>query len=437
MKRLPAEASTVVGLGTGRRHTPTRPEDAGHVVIIIQNLPLRLDRRVRNECRALVAAGYAVSVICPKEDPAEADRHTLDGTDVFSYSAPEGADGPVSFAYEFAYCWLQAARLTRLINQERRIDVLQACNPPDTYWLLGALWKFRGRAYVFDQHDLCPEVYEARFGKRGPLHRGLLWLEQQTYRVADRVISPNPEYRQIALERGQVPADRTAVVMSTPDPALMRRTQDHPELRGGLRHLVCYVGIMGPQDGVDHLLAAVDSYVHELGRRDTRFALLGFGDSLAELREECTRRGLDPWVTFTGRVDHEELGRWLSSADVGITPDPPCEFNQRSTMNKTLEYMAHEVPVVATNLRETRRCAAEAAVYVTGEDPDELAVAISDLLDDPEGRHRMEQIGRDRIEHVLAWQVQADTYVGVFDDLLRERRDERARVPVATGAGGI
>lgn len=394
----------------------------GHVVIIIQNLPLRLDRRVRNECRALLTAGYTVSVICPKEHRDEPDRHQIEGATVHSYNAPEGADGALSYVKEFAVCWLQAARLTWRVHREARFDILQACNPPDTYWLLGALWKLAGRKYVFDQHDLCPEVYEARFGKRGLLHRALLGLERQTYRVADRVISPNMEYREIALTRGGVRKDRTAVVMSTPDPDKMKRGDDIPSLHGGFEHLICYVGIMGPQDGVDSLLAAIDSYVHELDRHDARFALLGFGDCMEELQEECHERGLDEWVTFTGRVDHDELGRWLSSADLGVTPDPQNEFNHRSTMNKTLEYMAHKVPVVATDLRETRRCAAGAASYVSGDDPRETARAIATLLDQPEVRARMGREGRKRIERRLAWARQARNYVGVFDDLMADTR---------------
>lgn len=388
-----------------------------HVVIVIQNLPLRLDRRVRNECRALVAAGYDVSVICPKEGPGESDRFVLDGASVYSYPAPQGARGLLSYAREFVVCWLHTARLTLRVHREAPFDVLQACNPPDTYWLLGALWKLRGRRFVYDQHDLCPEVYEARFGTRGPAHRALLLLEQCTYRVADRVISPNPEYRQVATDRGRVPHACTTVVMSTPDAGMMKRSAAHAHLRGGHEHLACYVGIMGPQDGVDALLAAVDAYVHVLGRRDTLFALLGFGDSLAELRADCSRRELDRWVRFVGRVDHEELGRWLSTADLGITPDPPNEFNHRSTMNKTLEYMAHEVAVVATDLRETRRCAAEAATYVTGRDPVETARVIGELLDDPARRARMGRVGRRRIENDLAWTHQARAYVSVFDSL--------------------
>lgn len=392
-------------------------DDRRHVLIIIENLPLRLDRRVRNECRALLDAGYAVSVICPKEEPFEADRHDIDGATVYSYRAPESRGGAASYFWEFGVSFLQTSRLSLRVHRGAPFQALQACNPPDTYWLLGALWKLRGRTFVYDQHDLCPEVYEARFGRRGFLHKALLWLERQSYRVADRVISPNPGYREVALRRGRVLPRNTAVVMSTPDRERMKRREAHPDLRGALKHLVCYIGIMGPQDGVDSLLATVDAYVHQLGRTDTQFALLGFGDSYEALREECTARGLDPWVNFTGLVDHEELGRWLSTADLGVTPDPPSDFNHLSTMNKTLEYMAHEVPVVATDLQETRRCAGEAAVYVSGTDPLEAGRAISELLDDPARRERMGLLGRARIEHELAWELQAKAYVQVFDDL--------------------
>lgn len=388
-----------------------------HVVIIIQNLPLRLDRRVRHECQALIRAGYAVSVICPKESSQETDQHDLDGVRVYSYRAFESTGGVVSYIWEFATCFIHTAWLSWRVHRARPFDVLQACNPPDTYWLLGAFWKLGGRAFVFDQHDLCPEVYEARFGTGGVVHAALLWHERQTYRVADRVISPNPAYREIAHERGGVPPSRTTVVMSTPDSDLMKRGEEHPELRRSLTHLVCYVGIMGPQDGVDNLLEAIDAFVHQLGRRDTHFALLGFGDSADSLRAECTARELDPWVTFTGRVDHEEIGRWLSTADIGVTPDPPNEFNHRSTMNKTLEYMAHDLSVVAVDLRETRRCAEDAAVYVSGTDPLETARAMSELLDDPDRRQHMGRHGRARIEGALAWQAQARDYLQVFDAL--------------------
>ena len=397
------------------RHQP-------RVLVVVQNIPVRIDRRVRSECRALLDAGYGVTVICPKEHVDEPDRHELDGIVVRSYPTPPGTSGLVSYLVEFIVCWLRTARLSVRAARDEGFDVVQACNPPDTYWLLGLLWKARGKRFVYDQHDLCPEVYEARFGRRGLLYRALLLLERLTYRTADHVISPNPSYQEVAIERGRVSLEDTTVVMSSPDPTTMVRGETDPELRNGRRRLVCYVGIMGPQDGVDQLIDAIAHYVHVLGREDCHFALLGYGDSLEELRKQASRLRVDQWVTFTGRVDQTELSRWLSAADIGVTPDPPCEFNHRSTMNKTLEYMAHSVPVVATDLRETIRCAGPAAAYVPDGEPTAMATIIADLLDDPTRRHTMGVEGRTRIETEFAWADQAKRYVAVFDALVGPAR---------------
>lgn len=402
------------------------------VLIVVQNIPLHLDRRVRAECQALVGAGYGVTVICPKGHAEEPDKRELDGVVVRSYKTPPTTAGLISYIREFVVCWLRTARLSVRAARAEGFDVIQACNPPDTYWLLARLWKLRGKRFVYDQHDLCPEVYEARFGKRGVLHRALRSLERATYRTADFVISPNPSYREVALGRGKVDEQNCVVVMSTPDPQVMRAGQPHAELRQGRRFLVCYVGIMGPQDGVDRLLQAADHYVHQLGRTDCHFALLGYGDSLEDLKRLRDRLDLAEWVDFVGKVDHAELGKWLSTADLGVTPDPPCEFNNRSTMNKTLEYMAHKVPVVATDLQETVRCASEAGAYVPDGDPVLMAKYIADLLDDPHQRHKMGEFGRRRIETDLAWSKQARRYVGVFD-VLTGRTDSGS---AAMGNGG-
>ncbi|GAB2504558.1 glycosyltransferase family 4 protein [Promicromonospora xylanilytica] len=391
---------------------------ASHVLVIIQNLPLRLDRRVRSECRALTDAGYRVSVICPQEHPGELARFHLDETTVYSYAPPPEARGLAGYVREFVVCWWRTARASIRVHRAAPFQVIQACNPPDTFWLLAWAWRARHRVrFVYDQHDLCPEVYLAKFGRQGFLYRALLLLEAATYRTADHVISTNGSYQQIAQGRGRVDPDRSSVVMSTPDAELVQRGDTEPGARDGAEHLVCYVGIMGAQDGVDRLLAAIDHVVHRRERTDVRFALLGFGDALEALRADCTRRGLDPWVHFTGRVDHAAIGRWLSSADLGVTPDPPNEFNDRSTMNKTLEYMAHELPVVASDLTETRRSAGDAARYVAGTDPAAFGDAILEILGDPDRARRMGTVGRARIEGELSWRRQAETYVRVFDRL--------------------
>jgi glycosyltransferase involved in cell wall biosynthesis len=403
------------------RRRARRPTDGsrGRVLIVVQNLPVLIDRRVWSECGALRDAGYQVSVICPKGEPDEPSLRVVDGVRIHTYREPATSSGLLGYGREFAVCWLRTARLSLRVRRAEGFDILQACNPPDTYWLLGLFWKVvAGTWFVYDQHDLCPEVYEARFGRRGVLHRLLLVLEKATYRVADHVICPNPSYQEVALTRGRLSVRRTTVVMSAPDSSRMCRGEVEPALRHGKRHLVAYVGIMGPQDGVDTLVDAIDAYVHRLGRRDAHFVLLGFGDCLDELRERASRLDVTSWITFTGRVDQQEIGRWLSAAAVGVTPDPPNEFNDRSTMNKTLEYMAHGVPVLATGLHETRRCAGDAAVYVDDGGAEGIASALAELLDDPHGRGEMSRAGRMRIERLFDWRAQAEKYVGVFERLL-------------------
>lgn len=387
------------------------------VLIVVQNLSVPLDRRVWLECQALVAAGHQVSVICPR-DEGQPPHRTLDGVRIHTYAPPKPRSGVVGYMAEFIYCWLRTAALSRYVHRHEGFDVLQACNPPDTYWLLGRIWRLAARKrFVYDQHDLNPEVYVARFGKTGLLHRGLLWLERRTYRSADHVISTNESYREIATTRGQVPLAATTIVRSAPDPEKMRRQDPDPALRHGREHLVCYLGIMGPQDGVDRLLNALDHLVHVLGRTDTHVALMGFGDCLEDLRTQARRQGLGEYVTFTGKVGPAEIARYLSTADVGVTPDPKNPFNDKSTMNKTLEYMAYELPVVGFDLIENRRSAGDAGVTVTADDDAALARAIADLLDDPDRRARMGAIGRKRIEDSLNWAAQAGPYVSVFTAL--------------------
>lgn len=400
---------------------PERGSRRPHVLIIVQNLPVPLDRRVWLECQALRAAGYEVSVICPK-GPGDPGRAELEGVHLYKYRPAPEAVGLVGYVREFVYCWVRTALLSVSVWRRRRFDVIQACNPPDTYWLLGLAWRPLGVRFVFDHHDLNPEVFLSRFGPpTSPGQRlqlaALTWLERRTFRTADRVISTNASYRQIALERGDVPAGRSAIVRSGPDTAVMRPIPASPDLRRGREHLVVYLGIMGPQDGVDGVLHAAQRIVHRHRRDEISFALLGFGDCLEQLRAESTRLGLDDHVHFTGRVGPAEIARYLSSATVGVSPDPYSPLNDLSTMNKTMEYMAFALPVVAYRLTETVVSAGDCAVYVEPGDTEGFADAVVALVDDEPRRADLGARGRRRAETTLDWRAQAEVYVGVYDDL--------------------
>lgn len=389
------------------------------VLIVVQNLPVPLDRRVWLECQALTAAGYGVSVICPK-GPGDPSFEVLDGVRIHKYPPPPaGATGPFGYLYEFLYCWLRTAYLALREYRHVGFDVLQACNPPDTYFALAALLRPLGVRFVFDHHDLCPEIYTAKFGRAGGLvHRMLLRLERSTFQLADHVISTNESYRQIAVTRGGRAPETVSIVRSGPDLRRLTRRPAVPELTQGADFLCAYVGIMGRQDGVDRLLDAARVVIHEMGRTEVHFALLGFGDCLDDLRRQVERDGLEHHVTFTGRAGDDTLCRYLSTADLGLSPDPRSAFNDLSTMNKTIEYMAFGLPVVAFDLKETRVSAGRAATYVADGDVGGFAKAIVELLDDPERRAEMGRVGRERVVRDLAWEHQAPRYVSVYDQLL-------------------
>jgi glycosyltransferase involved in cell wall biosynthesis len=332
------------------------------VLIIVQNLPVPLDRRVWLEAQALVAAGVGVSVICPK-GPGDPAFQELDGVRIYQYDPPPPADGALGYLREFLYCWLVTAALAVRVWLRDGFDAIQACNPPDTYWALALPFKALGVRFVFDQHDLCPEVYRSRFSRRGGLLlRALELLERASYRTADQVIATNESYRRIALSRGRRRPETVTVVRSGPNAARMRRGSARPDLKRGRPLLACYLGVMGPQDGVDLLLRAIAVLVHERGRRDCHVALLGFGDCLDELVLLAKELELEDHVSFPGRADNQMIAEYLSTADVGLSPDPRNPLNDLSTMNKTLEYMAYSLPVVAFDLTETRVSAGEAAV---------------------------------------------------------------------------
>jgi glycosyltransferase involved in cell wall biosynthesis len=395
---------------------------AQRVLIIVQNLPVPLDRRVWLECQALTDAGYGVSVICPK-GPGDPWFQELDDVRIYKYPPPPPVRGLPGYALEFVYCWVLTALISIVVAIRDGFAVIQACNPPDTYFALAKFWKLFGKQFVYDQHDLNPEVFLSRFGRPKGLSarlqfRTLKFLERQTYRTANQVISTNESYRSIAMTRGGRAGSDVTVVRSGPDTTVMRPVEPRADLRRGRRYLAVYLGIMGPQDGVDVTLRALDRLVRVHGRTDCGLALLGFGDCLDELKALATELGLDDYVTFTGRVGPEQIAEYLSTADLGLCPDPRSPLNDVSTMNKTMEYMAYTLPVLTFELTETRVSAAEAAHYIEPGDLDAFAAGWDALLEDEGERAKLGLLGRQRAAAELDWRPQSVKYVSVFERLL-------------------
>jgi glycosyltransferase involved in cell wall biosynthesis len=385
------------------------------ILIIVQNLPVPFDRRVWLECQALLSAGHQVVVVCPKGD-GDPSYQVIDTVELYKYRPYAPGGSKAGFIAEYAYSFLATAWLTLKARRSGRFAVMQACNPPDIFWPIALALRALDRTrFVFDHHDLCPELYESRFpdGPKLP-HKMLRALERRTHRTADHVISTNGSYRDVAVNRSGKPAGDVTIVRSGPDPDRLRRGEPRPELRRGRRFLAAYIGVMGPQDGVDIVVRAADVVVHQLGRDDIAFTLIGSGDCFDELVALRDELGLAGHVEFTGRAPDELVARILSTADAGLSPDPKNPLNDVSTMNKTMEYMAFELPVVAFDLRETRVSAGEAGTYVTPNDVGEYARTIVELMDDEPRRSRLGKLGRARVEQDLAWSHQQRAYLGVY-----------------------
>ena len=391
----------------------------GRVLIIVENLPCPFDRRVWQEARTLEAAGYVVSIICPKAPGYEKSFERIDGIDIHRHPLPTEADGVLGYALEYSVALVMEFWLSLKVLFGRGFDVIHACNPPDTIFLIGAFYKLFGKKYVFDHHDINPELYEAKFGKRGFGRSLLVALERMSFNTADIVISTNESYRTIAIERGRKDPKDVHVVRSGPDLSRMKVVPANPALKHGRKYLVGYVGVMGKQEGIDLLLQAVQLIVHHLKRTDIHFGLVGGGTELPAMRELAKQLGVAEYVTFTGRAPDAELLEMLNTADICVNPDRANVMNDSSTMNKVMEYMALGKPIVQFDLTEGRVSAGDASWYARPNDVADLAQKMVALLNDEPQRLRMSSSGRERIENVLSWQHEAPRLLAAYEHLFK------------------
>lgn len=380
----------------------------GSVLILDENLPVPFDRRVWMEATSLRSAGFEVSVICPVGHGHEARYECIDGVHVYRHSMPPEGASALGYLREYAVALYHEFRLAAHVRRERGFHVIHTCNPPDLLFLV-ALWhKLRhGTRMIFDQHDINPELYVAKYGRKDVFYHLLRLFEWLTFRVADVVVSTNESYRSIALGRGGKSAEDVFVVRSGPDLDRFSPTAPNPAYRRGRSHLVGYVGVMGEQEGIDCLLEVVHHVVHERGRDDVQFMLVGGGTALERMQAYAKKLEVDPYVEFSGRVPDEELLERLSSCDVCVNPDPVNPFNDKSTMNKVLEYMALGKPIVQFDTTEGRNSAGDAAAYVAADDHRHFAREILRLLDEPERARAMGRTGRCRMERELEWSFQS------------------------------
>lgn len=404
-------ATTADETGGQRNSKPRR-----RVLIVVENLPVPLDRRVWLEATTLVAQGYSVSVICPTGRGWDKFYQVIEDVHIYRYpEPPEAHSGALAYGREYGAALWHMFRLARQVRRERGFDVIHGCNPPDLIFLLALRYRLSGVHYLFDHHDVCPELFEAKFGKKGLLYRLMLWWEKLTFATASVSMATNESFRQIAVTRGKKKPEDVFIVRSAPRIEKFQIRPPEPAFKKGKSILMGYVGVIGQQEGMDLLIEAANHLICDLGYADVHFAIVGFGPALEDVKADVESQGLSDYFTFTGPLYGEDLLAVLNTCDIGVAPDPKNSMNDISTMNKVMEYMTLEKPSVQFDLKEGRASAGEASLYAEANDPRDFAAKLAQLIDDPEARMRMGKIGRARVLDLLSWDHSVPHLLAAYD----------------------
>ena len=397
--------------------------DPRRVLIIVENLPVPLDRRVWLEATSLTEAGYQVSVICPMGRGWTAAYEEIQGVHIYRYPEPvEAHSGAVAYAKEYLHALWHMFRLARVVRRERGFDVIHGCNPPDLIFLLGLRYRLSGVRYLFDHHDVCPELFEAKFNKRGLLYKVMLIWERMTFAVADVSMATNESFRKIAITRGKMKPEDVFVIRSAPKVETFLPGPGNRDYRKGAATVMGYVGVIGQQEGMDLLVQAAEHLIRKLDKRDVHFVIVGFGPTLQEVKADVAGRGLERYFTFTGALFGDDMLAALNAVDIGVSPDPKNAMNDISTMNKVMEYMTLEKPLVQFDLTEGRASAADASLYARANDPVDFATKIAWLIDHKEEGRQMGQTGRKRVMETLSWQHSVPHLLAAYERVFAKRK---------------
>lgn len=392
------------------------------VLIIVENLPVPFDTRVWQEATTLAANGYTVSVISPTGKGYDKEYEYLQGVHVYRHKLPKDGNGAIGYVREYGAALWHEYRLARKVWKEHGFHCIHGCNPPDDIWMVARMFRNKGVDYIFDHHDICPELYEAKFGKAtGLFYKSQLWLEKQTYKHAKFAFVTNHSYEKIAIERGGMNPKDVFVLRSGPNLERLKIQPPKLEIKRGKKYMVGYLGVIGQQEGIEYLLQAAKYIREERDRNDIFWGIVGGGPDLERMKTLCKKMRLDDIIDFTGRAPDQTLLDYLNTADVCVNCDEYNAMNDKSTMNKVLEYMALGKPIVQFDLTEGRYSAQDASLYAERNNAKDLGNKIVELLDNPELRKKMGELGRNRVIHELSWEHTSKALLKGYDRYFEQR----------------
>jgi len=389
-----------------------------HILIIVENLPVPFDRRVWQEATTLKEHGAEVSIICPQMKGYTTPYETIDGIEIYRHPLPLEARGAIGYLLEYSAAIYWEIKLARKIYKKKPFQVIHGCNPPDLIFLTAKWFKRKGVKFVFDHHDINPELYIAKYGKKDFFYKLMLFFEKQTFKNAVASIATNESYKEIAILRGKMNPDKVQIVRSGPKLDRLKLQEPKPEYKKGRKYLLGYLGVIGEQEGIDLLLESV-KYITDK-RNDVQVAIVGGGSDLEILKKLSADMGLADYVDFYGRVSDQLLVDILNTADVCVNPDKPTEMNNLSTMNKIMEYMALKKPIVQYDLKEGRFSAQKASLYAENTSTTDFAEKIIYLLDNESISKEMGEYGYNRVLNELSWEFESKKLVDFYRSVFTE-----------------
>jgi glycosyltransferase involved in cell wall biosynthesis len=390
-----------------------------HILIVVENLPVPLDRRVWQEARHLKSLGADVSVICPKMKGYVKSHETLEGIDIYRHALPVEASGASGYLIEYSTALFFEFFLALNLFFKKRFHVIQGCSPPDLIFLVALPFKLFGVKYVFDHHDLSPELFQTKFRGKRWLYKALLFVEKLTFKTANFSIATNQSFKEIAIQRGKMLSENVEIVRSGPDLRRFKIIPADEQYKKGKKYLIGYLGIIAEQDGLDLLMRIAAILLKN--RNDIHFAIIGDGTELPNIRRMAIELGIAEHIDFYGMVsDDKLLNAILNTCDVCVNPDIPNELNNLLTTNKVMEYMAVKKPVVQFDLKEGRYSALEASLYAKANDLNDFAEKISLLLDNPDKRNEMGEFGYNRVIKQLSWEHEKINLENLYAKVFRK-----------------
>jgi len=385
-----------------------------NALLIVQNNSFPFDKRVYREATSLKENGYNVFVICPRSNHDKEKELVYEEIHIKRYKDYLAKGGVVSYLLEYASSVLKIFFLFLASVIKNKIDVVHVANPPDFFWPIALTCKLFGIKFIYDQHDLSPEMSMVKFQNR-ILKKLLMLNEKLTVKFADAIIVVNNNFKERLITEWGTDRNKITVVYNGPHESFRVIQNDAMSDKYKNKKVILYIGLMTVNDNIEVIVNAANELINNRNKKDLHFVLIGDGDVRKKMEELAASYSITKNIEFTGIVNHDMVRKFLNVAEVCIAPDLPNGLNEYLTLVKVLEYMKTSKAFVAFKLKETMDFANGAGLYA--DDEADFASKIIYLLENPDVSATMGALGSKIINDNYLWSHSEEKLLNLYKSL--------------------